>query len=329
MQKRKGSELLYKVSVSPHIRTKNTTAVVMRDVLIALLPALVAACLIFGLRSLLLTAVSVTVCVLLEFIWNKLFKQPVTVGDLSAAVTGALIAFNVPVSMPIWQLIVGDAAAIIVCKMLFGGLGCNFMNPALVGRIVMFFSFTGSMTDYQGHLTEWAIKNLPGRVELVSGATPLSDPLLRHADLPQLLFGAHGGVLGETCAIALLLGGIYLIVRRVITPTVPVVFIVGVAVFSWLFGIDQPLLAPLSGGVMLGAIFMATDYVTSPSTERGRAVFAVGIAFITVAIRRFSSNAEGVSFAILLMNVLVPYIDAIFATKPFGAAKKPKKGGAK
>ncbi len=311
----------------------------MRDVLIALTPALIASCLIFGPRSLLLTAVSVIACVLFEFIWNKLMKQPVTVGDLSAAVTGVLIAFNVPVSMPIWQLIVGDLAAIIVCKMLFGGLGCNFMNPALVGRIVMFFSFTGSMTDYQGHLTEWAIKNLTSnvadiviehpRADLVSGATPLSAEYLSMSDLPQLLFGAHGGVLGETCALALILGGIYLIVRKVITPTIPICFIGGVILFSWLMGIENPILSAFSGGVMLGAFFMATDYVTSPQTERGKAVFALGIAFITVAIRRFSSNAEGVSFAILLLNVLVPYIDALFPTKPFGGVKKPKKEGAK
>ncbi len=311
----------------------------MRDVLIALLPALIAACLLFGIRSLLLTSVSVIACILFEFLWNKLMKQPVSVGDLSAAVTGVLIAFNVPVSMPIWQLLVGDLAAIIVAKMLFGGLGCNFMNPALVGRIVMFFSFTGSMTDYSGHLTEWAVKNLTSNVadvaidvphaDLISGATPLSSEYLALQDLPQLLFGAHGGVLGETCAIALLIGGIYLIVRKVITPTVPVAFIGGVILFSWLLGIDQPLLAPLSGGVMLGAFFMATDYVTSPNTERGKAVFALGIAFITVAIRRFSSNAEGVSFAILLMNVLVPYIDALFPTKPFGTAKRSENGGAK
>lgn len=294
----------------------------MRDVVIALLPTLAAACLIFGLRSLLLTSVSVAACVTFEFLWNKMMKRNVTVGDFSAVVTGMLIAYNVPVSMPVWQLIVGDAAAIIVAKMLFGGLGCNFMNPALVGRIVMFFSFTGSMTDYSGHLTEWAVAHLPVRADMVTGATPLYGDTLNASDLPQLLFGAHGGVLGETCAVAIIIGGVYLIARRVITPTVPVIFIGGVVLFSWLFGDVHPVLSALSGGVMLGAVFMATDYVTSPNTERGRAVFALGCAFITVMIRRYSSNAEGVSFAILLMNVLVPYIDALCPTKPFGGEAK-------
>lgn len=294
----------------------------MRDVVIALLPTLAASAVLFGPRALLVTAVSVAACVLFEFVWNKMMKQPVSVGDLSAVVTGMLVAYNVPVSMPIWQLIVGDAAAIIVAKMLFGGLGCNFMNPALVGRIVMFFSFTGSMTDYSGHLTEWAVSHLPVRADMVAGATPLVKATLNASDLPTLLLGVHGGVLGETCAIALLVGGLYLIVRRVITPTIPVVFVGGVMLFSWIFGAGDPIAAALSGGVMLGAIFMATDYVTSPNTERGKALFAIGCAFITVVIRRYSSNAEGVSFAILLMNVLVPYIDALCPTKPFGGDAK-------
>lgn len=295
----------------------------MLDVVIALMPVLLASTVIFGWRALFLTAVSVAVSVFLEFLWNKLMKQPVTVGDLSAVVTGIIVAFNVPVTMPVWQLIVGDAAAIIVAKMLFGGLGCNFMNPALVGRIVMFFSFTANMTDYSGHLTDLASHLVKTRPELVTTATPL---LISHTvntkDLPMLLLGTHGGVLGETCAVAIIIGCIYLIARGVITPTIPVTYIGGVLLLSWIMGVANPIAAILSGGLFFGAVYMATDYVTTPSTELGRGVFGIGCAFITVMIRLFANSSEGVSFAILLMNVLTPYIDSVCKTKPFGGAKK-------
>lgn len=316
---------MYRVSVSPHVRSHKTTSKVMLDVIIAMLPILLASVFIFGFRSLLLTAVSVSACVLLEFLWNKMMKTEVTVGDLSAIVTGMLVAFNVPVSMPIWQLIVGDAAAIIVAKMLFGGLGCNFMNPALVGRIVMFFSFTGAMTDYSGHVTElakntlYSINKYDFLIDITTGPTPLSlENIGEGNNFAFLLFGVHGGVLGETCALAIILGGVYLLVRRIITPTIPLSYLAGVIFFTFIFGGEAPLLSIFTGGVMLGAFFMATDYVTSPNTELGKLVFALGCAFLTVAIRLFANGAEGVSFAILLMNVLVPYIDAIFKTKPFG-----------
>lgn len=313
---------MLKVTASPHVRSRRTTQNIMLDVIIALMPAVLASCLIFGVRSLLLTAVSVTASILSEFIWTKAFKLPTTVGDLSAAVTGIIIACNVPVTMPIWQLIVGDVAAIIVAKMLFGGLGCNFMNPALVGRIVMFFSFTASMTDYSGHVTDFAARVVGARADVVAGATPLAiADTLNASDIPTLLSGVHGGVLGETCAIAIILGGVYLVVRRVITPTIPLAYVGGVFVLSMVFGVD-PIFAVLSGGVMFGTVFMATDYVTTPNTEAGKAVFAIGAAFITVMIRRFANSDEGVSFAILLMNVLTPYIDSIFGTKPFGGVKK-------
>lgn len=315
----------YKVGVSPHVHSKRTTSAVMLDVVIAMMPILIASVLIFGMRSLLLTAVSVSACVLLEFLWNKFMKTEITVGDLSAVVTGMLVAFNVPVSMPIWQLIVGDAVAIIVAKMLFGGLGCNFMNPALVGRIVMFFSFTGSMTDYSGHVTEFAkntlfsINNYDFIIDITTGPTPLAlEKIGEGNNFAFLLFGVHGGVLGETCALAIILGGVYLMVRRIITPTIPMAFLGGVIFFTWIFGGAEPILSIFTGGVMLGAFFMATDYVTSPNTETGKLVFALGCAFVTVMIRLFANSDEGVSFAILLMNVLVPYIDGVFKTKPFG-----------
>ena len=285
----------------------------MLDVLIALVPALIASVLIFGLRSLVVVAVSVVNCVLLETLWNKLMKKPDTYADLSAVVTGVLLAFNVPVGMPLWQLLVGDFIAIIIVKMLFGGLGCNFVNPALVGRVAMMLSFTGSMTAYATNVA---------KVDVLSSATPLSAlDKLGLSDIGALLLGRHGGMLGETCAVALILGCVYLCVRGVIKPTIPAVYTATVFVFTFLFnGFDavSALLSLFSGGLMLGAIFMATDYVTSPMTGKGRVIFAVGCGFLTTCIRLFASSAEGVSFAILLMNLLVPYINDGTRTKPLG-----------
>ena len=298
------------VSVSPHIRGKRTTKNIMLDVIIALMPALVASVMIFGLRSLLLTAVSAAACVLCEYLWEKGHKMPITIGDLSAVVTGILLAYNVPVGMPVWQLIVGDAAAILVAKMLFGGIGCNFMNPALVGRIVLMFSFTSEMTTYVFPKTS---------VDALSSATPLvALDKLSMSDFSQLFYGVHGGVLGETCMLALLLGGVYLIVRRVISPAIPLSYLGATLLFTWAFGGAQPILALFSGGVMLGAFFMATDYVTSPFTTKGKLIFGLGCGFITAVIRVFGNYNEGVTFAILLMNLLVPYINDLTMTKPLG-----------
>ena len=303
--------------VSPHIRSGRTTQSIMLDVIIALCPALIASVVIYGFRALLLTCVSVCACVLLEFVWEKAMKKPVTIGDLSAVVTGMLLAFNVPVGMPIWELLVGDIAAIILVKMLFGGLGCNFMNPALVGRIVIMFSFTTDMTTYAVPRVAGAI--VSGGVDAVSTATPLTMmDQLTWGNFTQLLLGAHGGVIGEVCAAALILGGIYLIVRKVIKPIIPLCYLGSLLLFSWLFGGVQPVLSLFAGGVMLGAIFMATDYVTSPFTNLGKVVFGCGCGFITAAIRVFGNYAEGVTFAILLMNILVPYINDLTMTKPLG-----------
>ena len=302
------------VSVSPHYHKKGaTTQRIMLDVLIALAPALIAGCVIFGMRSLLLTVVSAANCVLLESIWNRLMKKDDTVSDLSAVVTGVLIAFNVPAGMPVWQLLVGDFIAIIIVKMLFGGLGCNFVNPALVGRVTMMLSFTSGMTAYATNVA---------KIDALSSATPLSAMSSLHlSDLGTLLLGQHGGMLGETCAIALIAGGVYLVVRDVIKPTIPLCFAGSVFVFTFLFSgfsFETAVLSVFSGGLMLGAIFMATDYVTSPMTGKGRVIFAVGCGFLTTCIRLFASSAEGVSFAILLMNLLVPYINDGTRTKPLG-----------
>ena len=305
-------------TVSPHIRSERSTQRVMLDVIIALCPALIASVVIYGFRALLLTCVSVAACVLLEFVWEKAMKKPVTVADLSAVVTGMLLAFNVPVGMPVWEMLIGDIAAIILVKMLFGGLGCNFMNPALVGRIVIMFSFTTDMTTYAVPKVANAITS---GVDAVSTATPLTMMTgLSWADFPKLLLGAHGGVLGEVCAAALILGGIYLIVRKVIKPIIPLCYLGSLLLFSWLFGGTQPVLSLFAGGVMLGAIFMATDYVTSPFTNKGKVIFGCGCGLITAAIRVFGNYAEGVTFAILLMNILVPYINDLTMTKPLGGA---------
>ena len=308
------------VSVSPHYHKEGaTTQRIMADVLIALIPALIAAVIIFGIRSLLLVVISAANCVLLEYLWNKLFKKEQTICDLSAVVTGVLIAYNVPVSMPIWQLLIGDFIAIVIVKMLFGGIGCNFVNPALVGRLSMMLSFTESMTDYVP--ASLGAKS----IDLLSSATPLAViDKLDMSSFMTLFLGYHGGVIGETCALALLIGGIYLVVRGVIKVTIPVCYIASTFVFSFLFNgfnFTAALLSVFSGGLMLGAIFMATDYVTSPLTTKGRVIFGIGCGFVTVAIRLFANSAEGVSYAILLMNLLVPYINEGCRTKPVGGVK--------
>ena len=305
------------VSVSPHYHGRNTTPRIMLDVIIALMPALVASLLIFGFRSLLLVALSAANCVFLEWAWNKLMKKTQTIGDLSAVVTGILLAYNVPVSMPCWKLMVGDFIAIIIVKMLFGGLGCNFVNPALVGRVALMQSFAINMSSYSAEVA---------KVDVLSSATPLAViNQLNLSDFLTLFLGQHGGVLGETCALALLMGGVYLLVRGVIKPTIPVFYLLGTFTFTFLFNgfnAQAAFLSLFSGGLMLGAIFMATDYVTSPLTDDGRMIFALGCAFITSAIRVFGSLAEGTSFAILLMNLLVPYINGWTMTKPMGGTNE-------
>lgn len=298
------------VGISPHIRSRNSTQRIMRDVVIALLPILVASVIIFGPRALLLTVISAAACVFFEFLWEKLRKEKITVSDCSAVITGILIAYNVPVEMPIWQLIVGDAFAILIVKMLFGGLGCNFMNPALVGRVVMMFSFTGSMTKY--------IYPANG-IDALSAATPLANKAsLTWANFGTLFLGNHGGVLGETCTLAILIGAVYMLVRGVIKIYIPISYLLSLLVFSLIFGVPNPVVSLFAGGAMLGAFFMATDYVTSPLTNKGKIIFGIGCGLITALIRAFANSAEGVTFGILIMNLLVPYIDNLTLKKPLG-----------
>ena len=299
------------VSSSPHIRQKTSTPRIMADVIIALMPALIASVIIFGYRAVVVTGVCVAGCVLAEFIWQKLMHQKVTVGDLTAVVTGILLAYNLPVGIPIWQALVGCIVAIIGIKQLFGGVGKNFVNPAITARIVMFLAFSVSMTT-------WVFP------DAVSSATPLGLISTGATDqLPSLLqmfLGVRGGCLGETSVLALLLGGIYLVIRKVITWHTPVVYIGTVFLFTLALG-QMPVYQIMSGGLMLGAIFMATDYVTTPYTAIGKVVFGLGAGILTVIIRVYGSYPEGVSYSILLMNILTPYINRIRITRPVGGAK--------
>ena len=293
------------VAASPHVTTKNTTAVIMRDVLIALVPALIAGCVVFGLRALLVVAVTTAACVFFEWGFEKLCKKPSTISDLSAAVTGVLLAMNLPVSIPLWQAVFGGLVAMVAVKGLFGGIGKNFANPAITARIVMFLAFSKTMTA-------WVFP------DAVSTATPLA--MLANGesvDYLTLLLGNHGGCIGETSALALLIGFAYLLIRGVITWHTPVCFVGTVFVMSLILGQDA-VGQILSGGLMLGAIFMATDYSTTPSTNLGRVFFGIGAGLLTVLIRFYGAYAEGVSFAILFMNILTPYLSKWTETKPFG-----------
>ncbi len=294
------------MTVSPHFFSKTTTQRIMLDVIIALFPAVIASVINFGLRSLLVIGVCVAVCVLSEWIFEKICKKESTISDLSAVVTGILLAFNLPVSIPLWQAVVGCLVAIVIVKQLFGGIGQNFANPAIAARIVMLTAFSGSMTT-------WTFP------DAVTGATPLA--LISKGEIGSLpsyidmFLGHHGGCLGETCILALLFGGIYLLFRRVISWHTPVAFIGTVAVMSLLCGYDV-LYQLMGGGLVLGAFFMATDYATTPATKWGKIIFGVGCGLITVLIRFWGNFPEGVSFSILLMNILTPYISKLTRQKP-------------
>lgn len=320
------------VSVSPHVHGKRTTSTVMLDVVLALLPAAIAGVIIFGIDAAILCATCVASCVVFEFLFTKLCHRPTTVGDFSAVVTGLLLAMNIPADMPIWQAVVGSFIAIIIVKCLFGGLGCNFANPAITARVIMLIAFTGTMTsavapktlvESGADLTAYAtpLSVLPNF--LSEETRPVAEAFMQETSLLDMFLGIRGGALGETSAIALALGGIYLVVRKVITWHTPVVFIGSVFVLAFALTGDATaaLYYTLSGGTFIGAIFMATDYVTSPSTPKGKIIFALGCAVITTLIRFYGSFPEGVSFSILVMNILNPYIDKWTMKKPFGGVK--------
>lgn len=300
------------VNAAPHIHTPVSTRSIMLDVIIALVPAAAAAVALFGLKAFVLIAACVVAAALSEYIFNRSLKRKNPVGDLSAVVTGLLLALNLPPLLPVWQAVLGSVIAVVVVKGLFGGIGQNFANPAITARIILLLAFTGSMTNYMS--------------DLVSGATPLS-LIGTGSALPSInnmLFGIRGGSIGESCILALAAGGLYLIVRRIITWHIPIVFIGTVFVLTLITGgsLDESLYHIFSGGLFLGAIFMATDYVTSPSTPWGKVVFGFGCGLITALIRIWGNFPEGVSFSILLMNILCPYIENWTARKPFGGIRK-------
>ncbi len=301
------------VSTSPHIHSKRTTASIMLDVIIALIPAIIAAGIIFGYKAIVLIAVSVITSVASEWLFNVICKKRNTVSDLSAVVTGILLAMNVPAKLPIWQMVIGAIFATIAVKALFGGIGQNFANPAATARVMMVLSFGGTMTQFHFPM-----------VDTTASPTPLAyisaGALHKVPSTLELFLGVHGGCLGETCALALILGGIYLLARKVITLHAPLAFIATVFLFTWALGLP-PVTEILTGGLMLGAIFMVTDYSTTPITKSGRVVFGIGCGLITVLIRVWGSYPEGVSFAILLMNILTPYIQKWTVGKPLGGAK--------
>lgn len=320
------------VSSSPHIRGTRTTRSLMLDVCIALLPALVGSVFFFGVRALLLTLVSAAACVFFEWAYRRIMKLDCTIGDCSAIVTGILIAFVCPPSTPFWILIIGDAFAIILVKQLFGGIGQNFMNPALAARAFLLISWPVAMTS-------WTANKFA--VDATSSATPLGkiaeSGSAEGLKLLDLFLGKTGGCIGEVSAALLLIGGIYLVIRKVISARIPLSFIGAVAVLAFAFPQGGSDLAyrlnwvgvqVLSGGVMIGAIFMATDYVTSPVTHWGQILFGIGCGALTVFIRYFGSYPEGVSFAILLMNACVGIFDRIGRKKRFGEVKQ-KEGAAK
>ncbi len=304
------------VTAAPHITSADSTQKIMGRVCLALCPALVASVIVFGVNSLILTAVTVASCVFFEWAYCKLMGREVPISDLSAVVTGMLLAFNMPASLPWWMAIVGAFIAIVVIKQLFGGLGFNFANPAIVGRIALAVGFASRMANYP--------KPANG-IDALASATPLAveKGVLGAGEYVTLLLGNHGGVLGETCALAILVGGVYLIWTKVISPMIPVTYLATVAVLSLIGGYD-PIVQLLSGGLMLGAFFMATDYVTSPTTDKGKLIAGIFMGVVTCAIRFLGTMSEGVSFAILLMNLVTPYIDALTRQDKLGIAKKKK-----
>lgn len=315
------------VSASPHVKSPKTVTGIMLDVIIALCPALFASFFLFGPQALAVVAVCVGTCVLSEFVCRKVMKRNNTISDLSAVVTGMLLAFNLPSTVPLWMAAVGSVVAIVVVKQFFGGIGQNFVNPALAGRIILLTSFPTSMASWTRPLS-W-------QTEAVTTASPLAAMYNEAGEftaenlptLSDMLMGNRAGCLGEVCAIGLILGGLYLVIRKVISPVIPLVYIATVGVFMTFageFNMEYVAYQLLSGGLLLGAIFMATDYTTSPISFKGKIVFAIGCGLITSLIRFYGNLPEGVSFAIVIMNIFVPHIEKLTAPKPFGTVKEKK-----
>lgn len=312
------------VSGTPHVRSKESIQSIMRDVIIALIPATAMGIYFFGIPALILIAVSIVASVFFEWLYQKLLKKPVTISDLSAVVTGLLLAMNLPASAPIWVPIVGAAFAIIFAKQLFGGLGQNFINPALAGRAFL-------LASYPTEMTTWTAPVGFSGADAVAVATPLATlktGAMPDASLTDVILGTNiGGCIGETCAVALIIGGIYLLVKHVISWRIPVLYILTVFVLTAAIGrkgLRVPVYEIFTGGLMLGAFFMATDYASSPVTPKGQIIFAIGCGIITTLIRIFGGYPEGVSYSILIMNLAVPLIERFTESKIFGALPKVK-----
>ncbi len=312
------------VSSSPHIHQKRTTSDIMLDVIIALIPAMIMGLYYFGVRAGLVILTSVISCVLCEYIYQKIMRKPVSIGDLSAVVTGLILGLNLPSTIPLWMVVIGSAFAIVIVKMLYGGIGKNFLNPALAARCFMIIAWAGAMTIFAE----------PFSTDAISQATPLA--ILKGTSVGELptvreaFIGAIPGSIGETSAAALLIGGLYLILKKVISWRIPVCYLGGYAILTFMFGENIFSISTLSyvslelfcGGIMLAAIFMATDYTTTPTTGFGQIIFGLGCGFLTFVIRKFGGYPEGASFAILLMNLLTPLIDRYTIPKSFGEVRK-------
>lgn len=303
------------LSSSPHIRANNSVRTIMRDVIISLIPATVAGVYFFKTKALLVIITSIVSAVLTEYLYEKLTHKKITIGDLSAVVTGLLLAFNIPPTMPLWMVVLGNVFSVLVVKQFFGGIGHNIVNPALAGRAVL--------------LACWPVQMTTWTLDGVTTATPLALLKNGNGDLPSLFnafIGNVGGCIGETSALALIIGFIYLLYRKVISWEIPVFYVGTVAILTTVIGRDgfmtgNGIYEIFVGGLMLGAIFMATDYTTSPMTRKGQIVFAIGCGVIATIIRIIGGYPEGVSYSILIMNLFVPLIDKYMVPKPFGEAK--------
>lgn len=328
-------------TTSPHIRASENTRSIMLDVIIAMLPALVWSVVAFGLRALTVTCASVVFCVFWEWLYRKMLKKPQSIGDLSAVVTGMLLAFVCPVGVTYFAIFVGSFFSILVTKQLFGGIGKNFVNPALVGRAMMLASFASTMTTWAAFQTSSPL--FASNADVVTSATPLAYLHVKNlaglketgVTVMDMFLGKIGGSLGEVSALMLIAGGIYLLVRKVISWQTPVAYIATVAVLTFIFprgndAMEWMLFNLFGGGLMLGAFFMATDYATSPVTGKGQLIYGVGCGLITVFIRYFGSYSEGVCYSILMMNLLTALIDKCVKPQRFGVVKSEKKeAGAK
>lgn len=304
----------WKVSAAPHVHAKDSTATLMLDVIAALMPCVVAGIWLFGWRAALVIVLSVVFCVLTELVCQKIGRRPVRINDLSAVVTGIILALNLPSTAPWWMILIGAVVAIGLVKQLFGGIGDNFLNPALAARAVLLASWPARMTATN------TASAYPLPFDTVTSATVLTPDSALNPSMVDLLVGRIPGTIGEVCKVAILLGFVYLLLRRTITWHIPVVMVGAFALCAWAFGLD-PLVSVLSGGVLFGAVFMATDYVTSPMTKWGQVIYAAGAGLIVALIRAFGSYPEGVTYAILLMNVATPLIDRAVRPRIYGEVK--------